>query len=124
MRKASHFPVIVEQDKDGFFIPKRTRGAEPTGRFYSRVSAGKERYQYPDPWVGEGRYASRVQGLPWGLIPFIVECTVFEGCRSYGNTLEEALENIKEAILVCREERGETENETVFLGVRDIEIAV
>lgn len=44
MKKASHFPVIVEQDKDGFFI---------------------------------------------------VECTVFEGCRSYGNTLEEALENIK-----------------------------
>jgi predicted RNase H-like HicB family nuclease len=73
MRKVSHFPIIVEQDKDGFFI---------------------------------------------------VECTVFEGCRSYGNTLEEALENIKEAILVCREEREETESETVFLGVRDIEIAV
>ena len=58
-------------------IPKRTRGAEPTGRFYSRVSAGKERYQYPDPWVGKGRYASRVQGLLWGLIPFILVLTIF-----------------------------------------------
>ena len=65
MRGKSTFLVL-------FFIPKRTRGAEATGRFYSRVSAGKERYQYPDPWVGKGRFASRVQGLPWGLIPFIV----------------------------------------------------
>jgi len=29
---------------------------------------------------------------------FIVECPVIQGCHSYGYTLEEALENIKDAI--------------------------
>ena len=45
-----HFPVIIEQDKDGVFI---------------------------------------------------VECPVLLGCRSYGQTVEEAIENIQEAIAVC-----------------------
>jgi len=36
---------------------------------------------------------------------FIVECPVIQGCHSYGYTLEEALENIKEAIQLCIEER-------------------
>ena len=35
---------------------------------------------------------------------YIVECSVFEGCRSYGETVEKALDNIREAVAVCMEE--------------------
>jgi len=35
---------------------------------------------------------------------FIVECPVFDGCRSYGNNLDEAMVNIREAIALCQEE--------------------
>ena len=45
-----HYPIIIEQDKDGVFI---------------------------------------------------VQCPLFRGCRSYGDTIDEAIENIKEAIKVC-----------------------
>lgn len=68
-----HFPVIIEQDKDGVFI---------------------------------------------------VECPVFQGCRSYGQTVEEAIENIREAIAVCLDESGPAPRETLFVGVRDLEVAV
>ena len=47
-----HFPIIIEQDKDGVFI---------------------------------------------------VESPILKGCRSYGRTVDEALENIREAIEVCLE---------------------
>ena len=68
-----HFPVIIEQDKDGVFI---------------------------------------------------VECPVLKGCRSYGYTIEEATENIREAISVCLEEQGPESYEMMFVGVRDLEVAV
>jgi len=68
-----HYPVIVEQDADGFYI---------------------------------------------------VECPVFQGCRSYGDTLEAALQNIKEAIEVCLEDDDDEAPQTVFVGVRDIELSV
>lgn len=32
---------------------------------------------------------------------FIVSCPVFKGCHSYGETIDEALENIKEVIEMC-----------------------
>jgi len=35
---------------------------------------------------------------------FIVSCPVFQGCRSYGKTIDEALRNIQEAIELCAEE--------------------
>jgi len=35
---------------------------------------------------------------------YIATCPSFEGCYSQGNTVEEALKNIKEAILLCFEE--------------------
>ncbi len=35
---------------------------------------------------------------------FIVDCPAFKGCRSYGETINEALENIKEVIDMCLEE--------------------
>ena len=68
-----HFPVIIEQDKEGVFI---------------------------------------------------VECPVLQGCRSYGQTVEEAIENIREAIAVCIDEAETAPGETLFVGVRDLEVAV
>lgn len=35
---------------------------------------------------------------------FIVSCPVFKGCHSYGATIDEALDNIKEVIELCTEE--------------------
>ena len=35
---------------------------------------------------------------------FIVSCPLLKGCHSYGDTLPEAMENIKEAILLCLED--------------------
>ena len=34
---------------------------------------------------------------------YIVSCPIFEGCYSQGNTIDEALHNIKEAIELCLE---------------------
>ena len=69
-----HFPIIIEQDRDGIYI---------------------------------------------------VNCPSFRGCRSYGNTMEEAIENISDAIEVClmEESDGSTESLT-FVGLRDLELAV
>ena len=56
---------------------------------------------------------------------FIVECPVFQGCRSYGSTMNEALANIREAIELCLEDETNTpDNSTEFVGIRDIEMAV
>jgi len=69
-----HYPVIIEQDKDGIFI---------------------------------------------------VECPTLKACRSYGRTIKEALENIQEAIEVCLlEESSSTDEQMIFVGVRDIEMAI
>jgi len=35
---------------------------------------------------------------------YIVSCPVFKGCHSYGITIYEAIENIKEVIEICIEE--------------------
>ena len=35
---------------------------------------------------------------------FVVSCPSLPGCYSQGETIEEALENIKEAILLCLED--------------------
>jgi predicted RNase H-like HicB family nuclease len=34
---------------------------------------------------------------------YIVSCSVFKGCHSYGSTIDEALDNIKEVIDMCIE---------------------
>ncbi len=36
---------------------------------------------------------------------YVVYCPAFAGCYSQGDTIEEALENIKEAISLCLEEQ-------------------
>ena len=56
---------------------------------------------------------------------FIVSCPVFKACHSYGETIEKALENIKEVIEICIEE--ERANETPsnrFIGFREMEITI
>ena len=53
---------------------------------------------------------------------FIVSCPTFKGCHSYGETIDEALENIKEAIELCLEEQ-ELEPVNKFVGFRELEIA-
>ncbi|MCE5244007.1 MAG: type II toxin-antitoxin system HicB family antitoxin [Desulfobacteraceae bacterium] len=54
---------------------------------------------------------------------FIVECPSFRGCRSYGDSIEQAMDNICEAIEACLEESPLTEDVT-FIGVRDLEVSV
>jgi predicted RNase H-like HicB family nuclease len=59
---------------------------------------------------------------------YIVSCPLFQGCRSYGKTIDEALSNIQEAIELCLEEQShggqEEEPVNIFIGIRDIELAV
>jgi predicted RNase H-like HicB family nuclease len=52
---------------------------------------------------------------------FIVSCPVFKGCHSYGESIDEALENIKEVIEMCLEEQ-ELEPVNKFVGFRELEI--
>lgn len=54
---------------------------------------------------------------------FIVECPSFKGCRSYGQTIEEAMDNILEAIEACLEEMP-SPSDVTFIGVRDLEVNV
>lgn len=53
---------------------------------------------------------------------FIVSCPTFKGCHSYGETIDEALDNIKEVIEMCLEEE-ELEPINKFVGFREMEIA-
>ena len=54
---------------------------------------------------------------------FIVECPGFKGCRSYGHTIEEAIDNILEAIEACLEEMPSA-GDVTFVGIRDLEVNV
>ncbi len=54
---------------------------------------------------------------------FIVSCPSFSGCHSYGKTVEEAMENIEEAIELCLEdEKPKVFNR--FVGFREIEMNI
>jgi len=54
---------------------------------------------------------------------YIVSCPVFKGCHSYGNTIDEAIENIKEVISLCMEEEQPISSNR-FVGFREIEISI
>ncbi|MEN2994624.1 MAG: type II toxin-antitoxin system HicB family antitoxin [Thermodesulfovibrio sp.] len=54
---------------------------------------------------------------------YIVNCPLFKGCHSYEKTIEEALNNIKEAIELCIEETKE-EDLNKYIGIQTIEIPV
>ncbi|MEI8226803.1 MAG: type II toxin-antitoxin system HicB family antitoxin [Planctomycetota bacterium] len=53
---------------------------------------------------------------------FIVSCPVIQSCRSYGDTLDEAMSNIAEAIEACLPDETAAALETTFIGIRDLEI--
>jgi len=56
---------------------------------------------------------------------YIVSCPVFKGCHSYGATVEEALDNIKEVIDMCVEEEIEKTPEiNRFIGFREIQVPI
>lgn len=54
---------------------------------------------------------------------YIVSCPIFSGCHSYGETIDEAMTNIAEAIELCAEEQRESRINR-FIGIRDLELAV
>ncbi len=54
---------------------------------------------------------------------FIVSCPTFKGCHTFGKTIEEAMNNIKEVIEICLEEEKYVEELNSFVGFREIEIA-
>lgn len=37
---------------------------------------------------------------------YTVECPIFDGCYSQGDSIDEALKNIEEVIAMCLEEKG------------------
>ncbi|MEM7055398.1 MAG: type II toxin-antitoxin system HicB family antitoxin [Bacteroidota bacterium] len=52
---------------------------------------------------------------------YIVSCPALQGCHSYGKTIDEGMENIKEAIELCLEEQKPT-NLNRFIGFRELEV--
>jgi predicted RNase H-like HicB family nuclease len=56
---------------------------------------------------------------------YIVSCPVFKGCHSYGNTIDEALKNIREVIEMCLAEEEEMVTEiNRFVGFREMEVSI
>jgi len=56
---------------------------------------------------------------------YIVECPALKGCYSQGDTIEEAIENIKDAIRLHIEARKEIGEEIPFeVLVEEVEISV
>ena len=52
---------------------------------------------------------------------YIVSCPQFKGCHSYGETIDEAMENIKEVIDMCLEETDVKELNN-FVGFRELDV--
>lgn len=53
---------------------------------------------------------------------FIVSCPSFKGCHSYGHTIDEAMQNIREAIELCLEDETNLDLNNQYIGVREINI--
>ena len=81
--------------------------------FYNRFGRKKRLKKYHFPIVVE----MDEDGV------FIVSCPTFKGCHSYGGTIDEALENLRDVIEMCMEEQV-TESVNQFIGVRDMEISI
>jgi predicted RNase H-like HicB family nuclease len=56
---------------------------------------------------------------------YIVSCPVFKGCHSYGKTIDEALDNIREVIDICINEEKEKASEiNRFVGFREVHVPI
>ena len=53
---------------------------------------------------------------------YIVSCPLFRGCHSYGETVDEALGNIREVIEMCLDET-KVKDRNKFIGFRELEVA-
>ena len=54
---------------------------------------------------------------------YIVSCPSFKGCHTFGKTVEEAVENIKEVIELCLEDT-KPEEINKFVGFRELEVTL
>lgn len=54
---------------------------------------------------------------------FIVSAPTIQGCHSYGHTIDEAMQNITEAVLLCLEDSSPAPAAS-FVGVRDLEVTL
>ena len=52
---------------------------------------------------------------------FVVECPAIPGCATQGQTEDEALTNIREAIVLCLEAREEA-GLPATIGIREVEV--
>jgi len=52
---------------------------------------------------------------------YIVSCPVFQGCHTYGKTVDEAMDNIKEVIELCMEDSNPSDYNK-FIGFRELEV--
>ncbi|MDO8436260.1 MAG: type II toxin-antitoxin system HicB family antitoxin [bacterium] len=52
---------------------------------------------------------------------YVVECLLFRGCYTQGKTLDEALENIREVIEICLEEK---ENQEILKSYKPKELSL
>jgi predicted RNase H-like HicB family nuclease len=52
---------------------------------------------------------------------YIASCPMFRGCHSYGETIDEALKNIREVIDMCLEET-KPEDLNKFIEFRELEV--
>ena len=52
---------------------------------------------------------------------YVVECPMFRGCYTEGDTIDEALKNIREVIELCLEEK---ENQEIFESYNPEEISL
>ncbi|MGB9595313.1 MAG: type II toxin-antitoxin system HicB family antitoxin [Candidatus Poribacteria bacterium] len=52
---------------------------------------------------------------------YIVSCPLFKGCHSYGESIDEAMANIREVIDMCLEET-KPEELNKFIGFREMEV--
>ena len=54
---------------------------------------------------------------------FIVSVPTLRGCHSYGRTIDEAMKNIGEAVVLCLQDEAPSESAR-FVGVRDLEVTL
>jgi predicted RNase H-like HicB family nuclease len=52
---------------------------------------------------------------------FIVSCPLYKGCHTYGKTIDEAMNNLKEVVEMCIEEAG-IESSNTYVGFRELAV--